>query len=356
MNDTLRVTVGTGYPVIVASDVWQDLPDAMRAVGLHGRVHIIADTHLRAQAEQLVSACGEGTSLLLIAGGEASKDMLTLMHIYNHLLHHRVERRDIVVAFGGGVIGDVAGFAAATILRGVAVVQMPTTLLAMVDSAVGGKTGINHALGKNMIGAFHQPRLVYADVTLLKTLPQRELAAGWAEAIKHGVIRDAQLFDDLASADPTNAFFDPALVRRAVAVKVDVVNIDVHEQAERMLLNYGHTVGHAIEQLLGYGVLLHGEAIAIGMHIEAQIACALHLCEPSVVTRQKAVFDRYNLPTALPAEISPPKLLEVMQRDKKVLAGHIRWALPEKIGYAIITRDVPLTLVEQVLTQGINTQ
>ena len=349
MNNSMRVTVGTGYPVIVASEIWRELPAAMHAVGLRGRVHIIADTQMRATAQELAHSLGEGTSLLLIPGGESSKDMATLTHIYDHLLEHRVERRDSVVALGGGVIGDVAGYAAATILRGVALVQMPTTLLAMVDSAVGGKTGINHALGKNMIGAFHQPRLVYADVSLLKTLPQRELAAGWAEAIKHGVIRDAQLFADLAVADPTTAFFDPALVRRAVAVKVDVVNIDVYEQAERMLLNYGHTVGHAIEQLLGYGVLLHGEAIAIGMHIEAQIAMALQLCDPALVALQKSVLERYHLPTEVPPQIRAQQLIEVMSRDKKVDAGQIRWALPTAIGHAVMTRDVPLAVVEQVL-------
>lgn len=349
MNNSLRVTVGTGYPVIVASEIWRELPAAMHAVGLRGRVHIIADTQMRATAQELTHSLGEGTSLLLIPGGESSKDTVTLTHIYDHLLERRVERRDCVVALGGGVIGDVAGYAAATILRGVALVQMPTTLLAMVDSAVGGKTGINHALGKNMIGAFHQPRLVYADVSLLKTLPQRELAAGWAEAIKHGVIRDAQLFADLAVADPTTAFFDPALVRRAVAVKVDVVNIDVHEQAERMLLNYGHTVGHAIEQLLGYGVLLHGEAIAIGMHIEAQIATALQLCDPTLVALQKSVLEQYHLPTAVPPQIRAAQLIEVMSRDKKVDAGQIRWALPTAIGHAVMTRDVPLAVVEHVL-------
>jgi 3-dehydroquinate synthase len=157
-------------------------------LGLSGRIHIVADQHLQSVATQLRVACGAASTLLILPGGETSKDSATLMTIYDHLLSQRVERSDIVVALGGGVIGDVAGFAAATIVRGIACVQMPTTLLAMVDSAVGGKTGINHPLGKNMIGAFHQPRLVLADVNLLKTLPARELAAGWAEAIKHGVM------------------------------------------------------------------------------------------------------------------------------------------------------------------------
>ncbi|MFM7677516.1 MAG: 3-dehydroquinate synthase family protein, partial [Roseiflexaceae bacterium] len=226
----LQVTVGAGYPVVVAADCAHTLAHHLAVLGLRGRVHIVADQQLIALAHTLAATCGAQSTVLLLKGGEASKEVATLMRIYDHLLQQRVERSDVLVALGGGVIGDVAGFAAATIVRGIACVQMPTTLLAMVDSAVGGKTGINHPLGKNMIGAFHQPRLVLADVQLLKTLPPRELAAGWAEAIKHGVIRDAALFADLAVADPQTAYFDAALVRRAVAVKVDVVNIDEREQ------------------------------------------------------------------------------------------------------------------------------
>jgi 3-dehydroquinate synthase len=350
MTHQLNVTAGAGYAVIVDSDCWQTLPDHLQQIGVRGRVHIVADQHLVEVAIQLQATCGATSTLLVLPGGESTKEYATLMRIYDHLLSARVERRDVLVALGGGVIGDVAGFAAATTLRGIACVQMPTTLLAMVDSAVGGKTGINHPLGKNMIGAFHQPRLVLADVSLLKTLPQRELAAGWAEAIKHGVIRDAQLFADLEQADPTKAFFDADLVRRAVAVKVDVVNIDEREQAERMLLNYGHTVGHAIEQLLGYGTLLHGEAIAIGMHIEAQLAVALGLCDDDLVQRQQRILHRYGLPIALPVQVTADDLLAVMQRDKKVDAGQIRWALPRRIGHAEIIRDVPLDTVRAVLT------
>ncbi|MFN5060483.1 MAG: 3-dehydroquinate synthase [Chloroflexota bacterium] len=350
MTLQLNVTAGAGYAVIVDTDCWQTLPTHLQQIGLRGRIHIVADQHLAEVATQLQAACGATTTLLLLPGGESTKEYATLMRIYDHLLSARVERRDVLVALGGGVIGDVAGFAAATTLRGIACVQMPTTLLAMVDSAVGGKTGINHPLGKNMIGAFHQPRLVLADVSLLKTLPQRELAAGWAEAIKHGVIRDAQLFVDLEQADPTQAFFDADLVRRAVAVKVEVVNIDEREQAERMLLNYGHTVGHAIEQLLGYGTLLHGEAIAIGMHIEAQLAVALGLCDADLVRRQQQMLQRYGLPIALPAHLTADDLLAVMQRDKKVDAGQIRWALPRRIGHAEIIRDVSLDTVRAVVS------
>lgn len=354
MTQALSVTAGAGYDVIVDANCWQHLPQLLQQRGLTGRVHIVADHHLVDVATALQSACGTTTTLMMLPGGESSKEYATLMRIYDHLLTARVERRDVLVALGGGVIGDVAGFAAATIVRGIACVQMPTTLLAMVDSAVGGKTGINHPLGKNMIGAFHQPRLVLADVSLLTTLPPRELAAGWAEAIKHGVIRDDQLFADLERADPAQAFFDADLVRRAVAVKVEVVNIDEREQAERMLLNYGHTVGHAIEQLLGYGTLLHGEAIAIGMHIEAHLAVTLGMCAPDLVQRQQRIFQRYGLPINVPAQVTADALLAVMQRDKKVDAGQIRWALPRRIGHAEIVRNVPLDTVRTVLATHVS--
>lgn len=356
MHDSLYVTAGLGYPVVVATDCWSELDAYLVQLGLTGRVHIVADQHLHAIAAQLQVICGQASTLLLLPGGETNKDSTTLMAIYDHLLRQRVERSDIVVAMGGGVIGDVAGFAAATIVRGIACVQMPTTLLAMVDSAVGGKTGINHPLGKNMIGAFHQPRLVLADVNLLKTLPARELAAGWAEAIKHGVIRDAQLFVDLAHADPQQAFFDAALVRRAVAVKVDVVNSDEREQAERMLLNYGHTVGHALEQLLGYGVLLHGEAVAIGMQVEARLAHTLGLCDDQLIDRQTAILQHYQLPTTIPGGVTVTQMLEVMHRDKKVQAGQLRWALPRAIGHAEIVRDVPIATVQALLATLMSTE
>ena len=347
-QNPLNVTAGAGYPVVVGADCWHELPAWLKHLGLTGRVHVVADRNMADIATQLVAQCGPQSTCMYVAGGEASKEMTTLMSIYDHLLTHTVERRDVLVALGGGVIGDVAGFAAATVLRGIACVQMPTTLLAMVDSAVGGKTGINHPLGKNMIGAFHQPRLVLADVALLKTLPYRELAAGWAEAIKHGVIRDADLFAKLTEADPQRAFFQAELVRQAVAVKVDVVNIDEREQAERMLLNYGHTVGHAIEQLLGYGVLLHGEAVAIGMHVEATLAAHLGLCAATLVDAQQALFRRYQLPTQVPAQLTVSALLEVMHRDKKVEAGQLRWALPRAIGSAEIVRGVPIATVQTV--------
>jgi 3-dehydroquinate synthase len=264
---------------------------------------------------------------------------------------------------------------AATVLRGVALIQLPTTLLAMVDSALGGKTGVNHPLGKNLIGAFHQPRLVLSDTGTLATLPARELCAGWAEVIKHGVIRDAGLFEQLehvaghrwqvassaiggevaATCDlrpATPLFTEPdlsILIRRAAKVKVDVVNADERETGERMLLNYGHTLGHALEAAAGYGVLLHGEAVAIGMMLAARIAERLGMFDAAAIERQGRLLQAYGLPTAIPSGVTPERLLDLTLRDKKVRAGRVRWVLPTAIGAATVRDDVPETLVRAVV-------
>jgi 3-dehydroquinate synthase len=242
----------------------------------------------------------------------------------------------------------------------------------MVDSALGGKTGVNHPLGKNLIGAFHQPRLVLSDTNMLATLPSRELRAGWAEVIKHAVIRDAGLFEMLEDERPKtkdeskhsqrvvdhNDFHSsfvlrpsslPELIRRAAKVKVDVVNIDERETGERMLLNYGHTLGHALEALTGYGTLLHGEAVAIGMDLAAQVALRMELWGPESVERQRALLQAYGLPTAIPSSVDPTRLLELTLRDKKVRAGRVRWVLPTAIGVAEVRDDVPEDLVRAVV-------
>jgi 3-dehydroquinate synthase len=301
--------------------------------------------------------------------GEPSKDLAVVSQLYDWMIGGRVERRDTVLALGGGVVGDLAGFAAATVLRGIALVQLPTTLLAMVDSALGGKTGVNHPLGKNLIGAFHQPRLVLSDTTTLATLPPRELRAGWAEVIKHGVIRDAGLFemlethgrgpraDDRRSGSDTlvgggQSVVSAELIWRAAKVKVDIVNADERETGERTLLNYGHTLGQALEALTGYGALLHGEAVAIGMDLAARIAERLENWGPDSVERQRRLLHAYGLPTAIPAGVDRAQLLELTLHDKKVRAGRVRWVLPTQIGSATVTDDVPEPLVRAVVESG----
>ncbi|RRR78085.1 MAG: 3-dehydroquinate synthase [Candidatus Viridilinea halotolerans] len=370
-TDTLTVTSSTSsYPVVVADGALATLPQRLGALGLQGRVWLLSDTtvlplHGAAVVAPLRTA-GYTVEPFAVPAGETSKSQTQLDAIYAWMLGGAVERRDVVLALGGGVVGDLAGFAAASILRGIPVVQLPTTLLAMVDAAVGGKTGINHPLGKNLIGAFHQPRLVLADTTTLTTLPPRELCAGWAEVIKHGVIKDAGLYTELQNlaADychpaqaaqgsvVTWAAGDPrfsAIIRRAVAVKVGVVSRDEREQGERITLNYGHTMGHAIEALAGYGTLLHGEAVAIGMHIAARIAASMGICDLGLVKSQRALLHAFGLPTSLPAGLDAQALIALTLRDKKVQAHKVRWVLPTTIGNVVIRDDVPEELVRAAL-------
>jgi 3-dehydroquinate synthase len=354
MTLTIRTTTAS-YPVIVAAHGLAQLPQWLHDLGLRGTLWLISDAAISSRyadplAAQLRTA-GFTVAQMSVPSGEASKSLEQLAALHTWMISGGVERRDAVLALGGGVVGDLAGFAAATVLRGIAVVQLPTTLLAMVDSAVGGKTGINHPLGKNLIGAFHQPRLVLADTTTLASLPPRELQAGWAEVIKHGVIRDAGLFAQLeAQANaPQDAEAFAHLIQRAVAVKVAVVNADEREQGERMILNYGHTIGHAVEALVGYGGLLHGECVAIGMHAAAQIAHTLGLCDETLITRQQALLHAYGLATAMPAALDPDAILALTLRDKKVQAKQVRWILPTAIGSVEIRNDVPERVVRAVL-------
>lgn len=361
MDSTLTIRTPAGaYDVLVGAGLLEQLPQHLERLGLRGALWLVSDSavypHYGAALEQRLGAAGYRVSSISVPAGEASKDLAVLGQLYDWLLGGGVERRDALLALGGGVVGDLAGFAAATALRGIALVQLPTTLLAMVDSALGGKTGVNHPRGKNLIGAFHQPRLVLGDTATLASLPPRELRAGWAEVIKHGVIRDAGLFELLERATPAG---QPALladapalaglIRRAAAVKVDVVNIDERETGERMLLNYGHTLGHALEALAGYGVLLHGEAVAIGMDLAGQIAVRLGMFAPAELERQRALLRAYGLPTALPPGTDPAELLRLTLHDKKVRAGRVRWVLPTRIGQAVTRDDVPEPLVRAVL-------
>jgi len=378
MTDLAPLTITTpagSYPILVGPGMLAELPAQLDTLGLRGKLWLIVDGavypyHGQAVEDALRDA-GYNVDRRIIPPGEASKDLAVVSSCYDWMIGGGVERRDAVLALGGGVIGDLAGFVAATVLRGIAFVQLPTTLLAMVDSALGGKTGVNHPLGKNLIGAFQQPRLVLSDTNTLATLPPRELNAGWAEVIKHGVIRDAGLFEQLeqksevlASSGETSAV-EPqravstllapdswllnSIIKRAVKVKVDIVNADERETGDRMLLNYGHTLGHAVEAAAGYGTLLHGEAVAIGMDLEVQIAEQLGMVDTAMVSRQRALLRAYGLPTEPPPGVAADAILELTLRDKKVRAGKVRWALATGIGGAIVRDDVPAELVRAVV-------
>lgn len=289
-----------------------------------------------------LEAAGVKVIPIILPDGEAYKNSETLNKIYDVLLQNRCERSTTLIALGGGVIGDLTGYAAATYLRGVPFIQIPTTLLSQVDSSVGGKTGINHPLGKNMIGAFYQPQVVLADIDTLKTLPPREFSAGMAEVIKYGLIRDAAFFDWLEkNIDALMAQEEAALseaIYRSCQNKAEVVARDEHESGERALLNLGHTFGHAIENAMGYGVWLHGEAVAAGTMLAADLSHRMGWMTEAEVTRIHAILSRAQLPLDAP-KLGVEKYLELMQMDKKVADGKIRLVLQQGIGKSVITSD-----------------
>ncbi len=289
---------------------------------------------------------------IILPDGEQYKNAETLGLIYDALLSNRCERNTPLIALGGGVIGDMTGYAAATYLRGVPFIQIPTTLLAQVDSSVGGKTGINHPLGKNMIGAFYQPQVVLADITTLNTLSDQELRAGIAEGIKYGLIRDLSFFEWLEqNMEKLLARDADALqyaITRSCQNKAEVVAADERESGERALLNLGHTFGHAIETGMGYGAWLHGEAVAVGTIMAADLSCRMGWLSKEDVTRIHSLFERASLPVVAPA-LGVEKYLQLMGLDKKVVGGKIRFVLLKSIGCAVISGSVEPELLQQTL-------
>jgi len=311
----------------------------------------VAGLYLDALATALTNA-GVTIVPITVPDGEGFKTWQTLNSVFDALLAHRCERKTTLVALGGGVVGDLTGFAAAVYLRGVPFIQIPTTLLAQVDSSVGGKTGINHPLGKNMIGAFYQPRLVLADVATLETLPPRELSAGLAEVIKYGLILDADFFDWLEANIGRLIARDPLAlihaVKRSCELKADVVAQDERESGIRALLNLGHTFGHAIEAGLSYGTWLHGEAVAAGTVQAAKLSQRLGFLDEADVQRIVALFQRAGLPTVAP-DLGVGRYIELMALDKKVEGGKLRLVLLRRIGEAYVTTDFPESELRAVL-------
>lgn len=309
-------------------------------------VAVIVDERVAsAQAAWLDSVFGTAPRLV-IPSGEGSKRFEQLERCCDFLAAHRIDRAGVLFAVGGGVTGDLAGFAAASYLRGIAFYQVPTTLLAMVDSSVGGKTGINLRAGKNLVGAFHQPQAVFADVSLLETLPEREFAAGMAEVIKHGMLADAELFDQIEKLPDILSASHPglaAIILRNCAIKAAVVQADEMEQASsggRALLNLGHTFGHAIEAVAGYGDYLHGEAIAVGLVLATRLSVGLGLVGASTEERVQRLLSRYGLPTRLRAPLPVEDLMAAMSRDKKVRAGRLQFVVLKALGEAATQAEV----------------
>ncbi len=311
----------------------------------------VAPLYLEKLAKPLKDS-GVAVIEIVLPDGEAYKNSETLNTIYDALLQNRCERSTTLIALGGGVIGDLTGYAAATYLRGVPFIQIPTTLLSQVDSSVGGKTGINHPLGKNMIGAFYQPKLVLADTDTLQTLPKRELSAGMAEVIKYGLIRDADFFDWLETNINALMKLDDAVtsyaIYRSCQNKSEVVAADEHETGERALLNLGHTFGHAIENAMGYGVWLHGEAVAAGTMLAANLSHRIGWLNDTEVQRMHALLTASGLPLKAP-NLGVKNYLDLMQSDKKVEDGKIRLVLQQSIGKAVITSDYDADKLRQTL-------
>ncbi|MBI4682829.1 MAG: 3-dehydroquinate synthase [Nitrospirae bacterium] len=291
--------------------------------------------------------------IILLPDGEEYKDLLWIYYIHGELLKARFDRNSLLVAFGGGVVGDITGFIASTYMRGIRYMQVPTTLLAQVDSSVGGKTGVNHPLGKNMIGSFYQPSLVLIDVDTLRTLPKREFYAGMAEVIKYGVIADRKFFDYLeTNIDDILSLGDGLIniIRRSCEIKAEVVSKDEREGGLRAILNFGHTIGHAIETVTGYKKFLHGEAIAIGMCAAADLAVRMKIFRKDEAARLRALVEMYSLPSRIPDDLNVLEIMSSMEVDKKVKAGKLRFILPESIGKVRIEEDVDRGLIREVLS------
>jgi 3-dehydroquinate synthase len=369
INGAERVTVSLGgrsYDILVGSGLIGQAGALMRPLMAERRAVIVtdrtvADLHLAALTRGLDDA-DIAHHAIVVPPGEETKDFAHFAGLADEILALGIERRTMLVALGGGVVGDLAGFAAATLLRGIDFVQVPTTLLAQVDSSVGGKTGIDTRHGKNLIGAFHQPRLVLADGDALATLPARELAAGYAEIVKYGLIRDAAFFAWLEANGAMLLAGNAAARRHAVVAscraKAAVVAADERESGERELLNLGHTFGHALEAATGFGsALLHGEAVAIGMVLAFELATRRGLCPAADTERLRRHLAASGLPTAIPKPngrpLAPEALLAAMGKDKKVRGGRIALVLPRRIGEAFVTRDVPAEAIGAFLAESI---
>jgi 3-dehydroquinate synthase len=347
------------YAVVIGAGALGGLGEQIRHCGFQAGTKVlivtnpVVEAHYGASALASLQAAGLEASTLVIEAGEDQKTPATVALIHDAAFARKLERGSLIVALGGGVVGDMAGFAAATWLRGIAVVQVPTTLLAMVDAAIGGKTGVNHPSGKNLIGAFHQPRLVLVDPSTLATLPEREFRAGMAEVIKYGVIGDRDLFEtleaagDLSSIRAVGPTLLQTLLERSAAAKAAVVAADEHEGGLRAILNYGHTLGHVVETLCGYGTWLHGEAVAIGMAAAGAIAVEMGLWNPADQARQRAVIAAAGLPLDWPP-LDPDAVLACLQGDKKVKQGQVRFVLPTAIGAVEIRSDVTEASIRQL--------
>ncbi|MGE5658982.1 MAG: 3-dehydroquinate synthase [Actinomycetota bacterium] len=362
MQSVIKVDLGPlSYEIAIASGGLDSLGPQMASLKLGQKVLLVSNQvvfrHYGERAVASLQKAGFEAASCILPTGEQYKTLTAVQKIYDAALQHRLERASTMVALGGGVVGDITGFAAATWLRGINGVQVPTSLLAMVDAAIGGKTGVNHPKGKNLIGAFHQPRLVLIDPEVLKTLPAREFRAAMAEVIKYGVIWDADLFAQLENCKHLDqirylkADLLAEILKKSCQAKADVVSKDERESGLRAILNYGHTIGHAVESLTGYKVVNHGEGVAIGMVAASRIAVELGLWDAECDRRQLALLEKAALPVKLPAGLEIEAIIDTLQTDKKVKDGKVRFVLPTQIGTVTVTDRVGSDVIRKVLAK-----
>ena len=355
------VTVALGersYTIHIGQGVLDGVGEVLAQLPVTKRALVVTQPAIAAaygeRVLQSLRSQGFAAEAFEVLNAEEAKSLGWLERIYDRAIELRLDRRSLIVALGGGVVGDLAGFAAATYMRGVPFVQIPTTLLAQVDSSFGGKTAINHPRGKNLIGAFYQPRAVLIDVDTLQTLSGRELRSGLAEVVKYGVIAKPDLFELLEGCTTTGLLQDAALLTRVIRdccqIKADVVAVDEHEAGVRAILNFGHTFGHAIEAAGGFSTYTHGEAVAIGMVWATELSRRLDMCEVSLPERLHKLLRALGLPTVL--KEAAPGIREAILLDKKAVGGRLRFILVEKLGKVSIRGDVPSQLVEELLTWG----
>lgn len=358
--ETIRLNLAErSYDILIGNGLIREAGWLIREHGIRGRIMVVtnptvAEWYLEPLLNSLTAA-GYQVDSILIPDGEVYKSQEQANRLYDRLAELEYDRKSILIALGGGVIGDLTGFTAATYMRGIKFIQVPTTLLAQVDSSVGGKVAVNHAKGKNLIGAFYQPQLVIADVGSLKTLPQRELSSGMAEVIKHGVIVDPNYYQliqgEIKLIREANADLMTWVVAGSCKIKAEVVEQDERENGLRAILNFGHTIGHACESLTHYEYYKHGEGIALGMLAAVKLATRLNLLsdphlEPSLLN----ILRELDLPLTLPG-LAIPDLIQKLYLDKKVEYGKVRWVMPKRLGTVFVTSEVPQSVVEEVLLE-----
>lgn len=357
------VTVALGersYAIHIGQNVLDHAGNLLAKLPLTKKALVVTQPAIGAaygdRVMESLRAQGFVTESFEVLDAEEAKSLAWLEQVYDRLIAMRLDRRSPVIALGGGVVGDLAGFAAATYLRGVPFVQIPTTLLAQVDSSIGGKTAVNHPRGKNLIGAFYQPRVVLIDIDTLQTLPPRELRSGMAEVVKYGVIAKPDLFERLEHCTIEMLLHDADLltqvIRECCQIKAEVVAADEHETGVRAILNFGHTFGHAIEAAGGFSTYTHGEAVAIGMVWATELSLRMGLCDAQLLGRLRRLLSTLGLPTALKGHVDGVR--DALLMDKKVVAGRSRFILVEALGQVSIRDDVPSQLVEEVVAEGLS--